>query len=79
MPHCEVTSYFLAVMIALSIILGKLFILDGLGYTIDLLGYSQNVFFIVLFLAGVGYLGVIYYRISKKKKPIFILQFWKAK
>ena len=79
MPHCEVTSYFLAVMIALSIILGKLFILDGLGYTIDLLGYSQNVFFLVLFLAGVGYLGVIYYRISKKKKPIFILQFWKAK
>lgn len=79
MPHCEVTSYFLAVMIALSIILGKLFILDGLGYTIELLGYSQNLFFLVLFLALAGYAGVIYYRIKKHKKPIFIIQFWKAK
>ncbi len=65
--HCEKTSYFLAVMIALSLILGKLFLLDGLGYTIELLGYSQNLFFLVLFLAVVGYVGVIYYRVSKHK------------
>ena len=72
--HCEKTSFVVAGG------LGAIFFLfvTGFDFTFEILGYTQGLFSLVIFITVAGYLGVIYYRIANHKKPIFILQFWKA-
>ncbi len=72
--HCEKTSFVIAGGI------GVLFFILVFGFNpvINFQGLSQSLLTLVIFIVALGYIGVIYYRIVNHKKPIFILQFWKA-
>lgn len=77
--HCEKTSF---ITFGFFVLLLGLTVMRFLGYGFPLtelfvfLDYSVSIlFFTVLVLVG-GYLGVLYYRISNGKKPIFVLKFW---
>ncbi len=76
--HCEKTSY---IVVAGIIAFFLWFMALIAGRPIPFITI-EGIDFSYLAIAGLivvgGYLGVLYYRISKGKHPIFILQFWKA-
>lgn len=85
--HCERTMFVffgtLAVfsLLLLFFIVGQLDINLGMFTSIDGTEFTIGPMEIVL-ISGVfvffAYLGVIYYRHEKNKKPLFIWKFWKA-
>lgn len=79
--HCEKTAFITFGAFGAFIFLG-IGLVSELQYNPVL--FTINDFAITGFiLAGIivlaGYTGVIYYRITNHKKPIFIIQFWSAK
>ena len=72
--HCEKTSFVLGGAIGLLAYI----VIFGFNPVIHFGTYSQSLLTLAIFITALAYSGVIYYRIRNKKKPIFILQFWKA-
>jgi len=75
--HCEKTSFVVAGGIGAIFFL----ILSGYNPTIMILDYSQGLLSLVIFITIAGYLGVLYYKISKHKKLSLktLIIFWRDK
>ena len=65
----EKVSYFFASALLVAVYFGWL--LHTNQYI-----YPMNYLYLALASVGAGYLGVLYYRIRKNKKPYFIFNFW---
>ena len=76
--HCEKTSFVVAGgVVAMGILVASMF--KGFAIpTVNVNGIELSYLVIAGLITLAGYLGVIYYRISKHKKPILKLDFWNA-
>lgn len=79
--HCEKTSFLTFGAFVAVIVLGLLFLVNNQLPTSTVFGlFDFPVPLLVIagaFTLG-GYLGVLFYRFTNNKRPLFILQFWSA-
>ncbi len=79
--HCEKTSFLTFGAFVAVIVLGLLFLVYNQLPASTVFGlFDFPVPLLVIagaFTLG-GYLGVLYYRFTNNKRPLFILQFWSA-
>ena len=79
--HCEKTSFFtlgslltLIVLVFFAVVYQKLPTTNLFG----LLDFPISYIIIALVFTLGGYLGVLFYRFTNNKKPLFVLRFWDA-
>ncbi len=79
--HCEKTSFLTFGAFGVFVILALMFILYSDLPTTTVFGlFDPAISFLLIagaFTLG-GYLGVLYYRYTNNKRPLFIIQFWSA-
>jgi hypothetical protein len=76
--HCEKTSFVTAGgLIAVVIIIVSMFYGHPVP-SVTVEGMEISYLIIAGIIAIAGYLGVIWYRSMHHKKPVFILDFWRA-
>jgi len=79
--HCEKTSFLTFGAFGIFVILAIMFVAYDQLPTSDVFGlFDPPISFLLIagaFTLG-GYLGVLYYRFTNSKKPLFIIQFWSA-
>jgi len=79
--HCEKTSFITFGAFIAVVVLGFFFIFYNELPSSDVFGIFDfpvpHLSVALAFLLG-GYLGVLYYRYTNNKRPLFILQFWSA-
>ena len=79
--HCEKTSFFTLGSLLTVIVLVFFAVAYNKMPTTNLWGlvdFPISWLVIALVFTVGGYLGVLFYRITNKKKPIFVLRFWDA-
>ena len=79
--HCEKVSFLTFGAFAVFIVLAIMLVANDQLPTSSVFGLFDPPISLLL-IAGVftlgGYLGVLYYRITNNKRPLFIIQFWNA-
>jgi len=79
--HCEKTSFVTFGAFVAVIVLAFMWLVQQQLPTTDVFGlFDPPISFLtvaVAFTIG-GYLGVLYYRYTNHKKPLFVLQFWNS-
>lgn len=79
--HCEKTSFITFGAFVAVLVLGFLFLVSNFMPTSDVFGLLDFPIPLIV-IAGAftigGYLGVLFYRITNNKRPLFILKFWSA-
>lgn len=79
--HCEKTSFITFGAFVAVIVLGLLFLVNNQLPTSTVFGLFDFpvplLVIAVAFTVG-GYFGVLFYRFTNNKRPLFILQFWSA-
>lgn len=76
--HCEKTSFITVAGIIAFFLLGVAILAGKPIPSVTIEGIELSYLVIAGLIILGGYLGILYYRISKNKHPIFILQFWKT-
>ncbi len=79
--HCEKTSFLTFGAFTVFVILALMLVVNNDLPTSSVFGLFDPPISLLL-IAGAftlgGYLGVLYYRYTNNKKPLFVIQFWSA-
>lgn len=74
--HCEKVSFLTFGALIASGYFGYIALVQQQFPQVNIFGIDMTLLFIsLMFLVG-GYLGVIYYRMTHRKRPIFVWKFW---